>query len=102
MENKTPVKRADYRELHHKIEETVFQFFVENKRLPSDQEIAEIIGVSRRTVNRHRKSINLTAYLPRLSMLTPKLLQRYAAKMLMEPTAKDIQIWMKLVEGKEM
>lgn len=92
--------RSDYKRVHGQIENCVMKLFASNKCLPTNQEIAEELGLNRRTVSRHIKSINLNTYLPRLSTLTPKLLQRYYAKIMTNPQAKDIELWMRVVEGK--
>lgn len=98
FEKVTKSYRFDYQSVHQEIENAILQHLKQRKVLPTQGQLAETLGLSRKTICLHLKEINLQNFMPNYKSLSPRVMLGLLSKALTgNPLA--VKLWMQIVEG---
>jgi len=67
-------KRKDYLAIDNQIKQTYFTYIKRHNKLPTQQKVAETLGISFSTVNRHLKNHSLNEITPQFKQFAPEVI----------------------------
>ena len=91
-------KRIDFETNQALITESYVSFLKEKNRRPSYAELSKMTNLSKKTIGRHFKILNIEECIKDLKLLTPNVLLSLYEKT-KEGKAAEIKLWMQIIEG---
>ena len=67
-------KREDYQIIDSNIKRAYFDYIKKNQKLPTQQQVAKILGITFKTVNKHLRNYSLDEITPQFKQFAPEVI----------------------------